>query len=310
MKKLFLLLTALLLSLAPVTEAYGQSADSKYEEGVAQYNKGNTQAAIKLFKESMILNKSAANKKRCNAMIAKCNKSGKKAKSDDPKPAKAELLLDRNHLSFNGRSSDADVISITATNGWNFRYVDSEDARWCILEKSQDGRTLKVKAEPSHLTVPREAKIMITDAVTPSYCKELFVKQGSGKEPYLTALPTELDRIANEGEEEVIKITCVSDTLYSDGKNWRLGDYPSWVRMLPDKPKVTGIKSAFASKNDKNARIPVEANELSLKIEPNTSTDERLGEVVIQSQNSEMRIKLKQKAQKAPKAPKQKKTKK
>ena len=120
MKKLFLLLTALLLSLAPVTEAYGQSADSKYEEGVAQYNKGNTQAAIKLFKESMILNKSAANKKRCNAMIAKCNKSGKKAKSDDPKPAKAELLLDRNHLSFNGRSSDADVISITATNGWNW----------------------------------------------------------------------------------------------------------------------------------------------------------------------------------------------
>lgn len=306
MKKLLMLLTALLISLAPVTEACAQNADSKYEEGVAQYNKGNMQAAIKLFKESMILNKSAANKKRCNAMIAKCNRTGKKTKSEEPKTAKAELLLDRNHLSFNGRSSDADVISITATNGWSFRYVDQEDARWCILDKSQDGRTLKVKAEPSHLTVPREAKIIISDAVTPSFCKELYVKQGSGKDPYLTAIPAELDRIANDGEEEIIKITCVSDTLYSDGKNWRLKDYPSWVKMLPDKPKVTGIKSAFASKNDKNARIPVEANELSMKIDPNTSTDERLGEIVIQSQNSEMRIKLTQRAQKAPK---QKKTK-
>lgn len=306
MKKLLMLLTALLISLAPVTEVYAQNADSKYEEGVAQYNKGNMQAAIKLFKESMILNKSAANKKRCNAMIAKCNRSGKKAKGENPKPAKAELLLDRNHLSFNGKSADADAISITATNGWKFRYVDQEDARWCILEQSQDGKTLKVKAEPSHLTIPRKATIIISDAVTPSFCRELFVTQSSGKDSYLTAIPLELDKIVVDGDEEVIKVTCVSDTLYSDGKNWRLKDYPSWVTMLPDKPKVTGIKSAFASKKDKDARLPVEANELSVKFDANPTTDERLGEIVLQSQNTELRIKLKQKPQKAPK---QKKTK-
>lgn len=294
MKKLLMLLTALLMSLAPVTEVYAQNADSKYEEGVAQYKKGNTQAAIRLFNESMILNKSAANKKRCNAMIAKCRKPLKTAKKVDA--PRVELKLNREMLEFEGKTTGANVITVTASGEWNATLDDEKDASWCILEPTEDGKSLIVKTEPSHLTIPREAIIRIADVETE---KTVKVRQGGGKQPLLYADPEEVDRIDQDGDEILVKMDCVSDTVYSDGKKWRVKSSPDWVFFMPDKQKAqTGLSKIFKNKKDKNKREPLEANEISVKIAPNKSKGERTGYIIVESQSTEVHIKLKQKAKK------------
>lgn len=312
MKKLLLLLTALFLSFAPASEVYAQNADRKYEEGMAQYKKRNWEVAKKLFKESMILDKSAANTNRCNKMIKRINaiiagpRPGPKPPKPDLKPeSKAELSINRNQLSFSGRASEVYRIKVTSSNGWSFRYDNQEDEQWCLLHMSEDGKELTVRADPSNLTISRHAKIMICDLATPSVYKELYVTQSSGKVPSLIANPANVNRIDYDGSEELITVTCVSDTVYSDGKNWILKDYPSWVTILNDKPvrqnwveKASNAISSVVKKNVIIPRTPIEANELSVKFLPNTIREVRTGYIVLQSQNVEMRIELQQKASK------------
>lgn len=297
MKKLLMMITAMLLCLAPATEVYAQSADSKYEEGMAQYRKGNMQAAIKLFNESKILNSGAANTKRCNAMIAKCRKpKGGKKKAE---VQRVELSLNTNHLEFEGKTTGANVIMVTSNDGWTASLEDEKDAMWCILEPTEDMKSLIVKTEPSHLTVPRQAKIKIVDIEDEKSVKEVTVRQGGGKSPLLYADPEEVDKIDADGDEILVKMDCVSDTLYSDGKKWRVKSSPDWVVFMPDKQKeATGLKKVFKSKKDKDKREPLGADELSVRVAPNKAKGERTGYVIVESQSTEVHIKLKQKGSK------------
>lgn len=297
MKKLLLIITALLMSLAPVTDVYAQSGDSKYAEGMTQYKKGNMQTAIRLFNESKILDPSAANKKRCNTMIARCRKPKTSKKKQEA--ARVELSLNRNHLEFEGKTTGANVITVTSEDGWTAALEDEKDATWCILEPTEDMKSLIVKTEPSHLTVPREAKIKITDAEDDKVEKTVTVRQGGGKSPLLYAEPEEVDKIDADGEEMVVKMDCVSDTLYSDGKKWRVKSSPDWVVFMPDKQKeATGLRKVFKSKKDKDKREPLEPNELSVRVAPNKAKGERTGYIVVESQSTEVHIKLKQKGSK------------
>ncbi len=293
MKKLLIFLTMLLMSLTPATEAFAQNANDKYTEGMTYYNEGNMQAAIKAFKASMILDKSSANKKRCNAMIRRCSPSKKKKAKVVEKTV--ELSLNRNTLEFDGKSPGANVITVTSDNDWKAVLENKKDASWCILEQSEDKKNLVVRTEPSHLTVARKAVIKIKDAKDSNLTKSVTVHQSSGKAPLIYVDPEEVDRINKEGDEVLIKIDCVTDTVYSDGKKWRLKSSPDWVSFPPDKQKeLKGIKKIIASKKDKSKREPLEANELSVEIAPNNSKDERTGYIVLECQDVEIHVKLKQ----------------
>lgn len=295
MKRLLMFFAALLLALANATEINAQSGDAKYEAGVAQYKKGNMQAAIKLFSESKILDKSAANKKRCNAMIARCKKPRRQERKESVTPV-AELSLNRNYLDFDGKQPGANVVMVEATNDWTAVLEDEKDADWCILEKSEDRRSLVVRTNPSLLTVPREAVVKIADEDNEQLTKSVTIRQGSGKTPLLVADPEEIDRIDVDGDEVLVKIDCVSDTLYSDGKKWMVKNLPDWVSLLPDKQKEqTGLGKIFKSKKNRDKREPLGENELSLKIAPNKTKDERTGYIVVESQRVEVHVKLKQK---------------
>ena len=296
MKVLLRLMLVIVMALAPATVVNAQSASAKYDEGMALYNKGKKAKAIKAFQASMVLDKSAENKARCNAMIQKCKARPRPSRDDYPKPKPvSNLSLGSERLEFDGKKVEADVVSVYGTSNWKATVEDSKDAAWCLLEPETDMKGLKVKTEMSPITVSRTATIVITDENEGGISKKVTVVQSAGRIPRIYVDPTEFLRIDKKGDEKVFVVDCVSDTLYSDGKNWRVKSCSEWVTILPDKQKAAGGLLGKLGKKDKDKREPLEKNELCIKVEPNTSGRERAGGVTLVSQNQEFQIKLKQK---------------
>lgn len=277
------LLLAVMLCVTPAANTYAQSAAAKYDQGVALYSKGNYQGAIKLFNEAMILNKSAANKQKCQAMIDKC----KKAMKPKPKPSKPvandKLTLEHRQIYFDGHSAGAKLVGVTPIGGWKASLEHEANASWCRLEIKDGGKHLEVKTVPSTLTISRTATINVVSEKSSRDVKTLKVTQGRGRGVKLSASRQELTKINRKGEERVVTVNCQSDTLLSDGRNWYVAKAPAWVAILNTKKK------------NKKERVGIEKNELSLQFEPNSTKEERTGYVVIRSQEAELHIKLVQK---------------
>ena len=282
-----ILLLTLMLCLTPAANTFAQSAASKYDEGVAQYNKGNYQGAIKLFNESMILNKSAANKKKCQAMIAKCNKASKAKKSEaqvKSKPVVSDkVTLERDAIYFDGHAAGAEVIGVKAAGGWNAELEHEADGSWCSIEPKDDGNFLIVKTTASNLTVYRTASIKVISDKNSREVKNLLVTQGPARNATLSVSKEEIKNINRAGDEQVISINCQSDTLLADGRNWFITKAPSWVKFLSTK------------KLGRKERTGITMNELSMQFEANPTKEERIGYIVVRSQDAERHIKLIQK---------------
>ena len=113
MKVLLRLMLVIVMALAPATVVNAQSASAKYDEGMALYNKGKKAKAIKAFQASMVLDKSAENKARCNAMIQKCKARPRPSRDDYPKPKPvSNLSLGSERLEFDGKKVEADVVFV------------------------------------------------------------------------------------------------------------------------------------------------------------------------------------------------------
>lgn len=279
-----LLLTVALL-LTPAVNLYAQSAASKYDEGVTLFNKGNYQGAIKLFNEAMILNKSAANKKKCQAMIDKCKKAAKAKKSEaqPKKPVVSDKVeLERESLYVNGFTASAEVISVTAPGGWKAEVEHDIDKSWLSLEVKDDGRFLIVKTTPSGLTITRTGTILVVSEKNSREVKRLQVTQGKGKNASISVSKEEIKGIRAKGDEFVVTVNCQSDSLLVDGRNWYITKAPAWVKLL-------------GTKKEKKTRVNVAKNELSMEIAPNPTREERSGYVALRSQDAECIIKLIQK---------------
>ena len=259
--------------------SYAQSASESYNKGVALMNKGDYQGAIASFKASMAINKSAANVKKCNAQITKCNRLAKKKRTSSEEetkkvtPAK-QLTLTAYSLTFDS-GEDTKIVGIETmpeSSDW-MANVASEHESWCKLTKSMDGKNLLVTCMATSSTLNRQTGItVIYDQVT------RFIKLVQrGKKPHIDATKADVKINKRRGGTQKVGISCNSDTLYSDNKNWELTKYPEWCEVT-----VTS------------------GNEISIKADPMTKTDPdfksgRTGYVRIESQNEEFIIRVDQK---------------
>ena len=268
-----------LLCFTPVA-SYAQSASESYNKGVALMNKGDYQGAIASFKASMAINKSAANVKKCNTQIAKCNRLAKKKRNsssdDDSKkvtPSK-QLTLSTYSVTFDS-GEDTKLVGIETmpeSSDWTAN-VASEHESWCKLSKTMDGKNLQVTCLATSSTLNRQTGItVIYDQVT------RFIKlTQKGNKPHIDVTKADVKINKRKGGTQKIGISCNSDTLYSDNKNWELTKSPDWCEVTASS-----------------------GNEITIKAEPIAKTDPefksgRTGYIRIQSQNEEYIIRVEQK---------------
>ena len=258
--------------------SYAQSASGSYNKGVALMNKGDYQGAIASFKASMAINKSTANVKKGNAQIAKCNRLAKKKKNDDEpkKPAQPskQLTLTAYSLTFDA-GEDTKIIGIETipeSSDW-IANVASEHESWCKLSKSMDGKNLLVTCMATSSTLNRQTGITVLyDQVT------RFIKlTQKGNKPHLDATKADVKINKRRGGTQKVGISCNSDTLYSDNKNWELTKTPEWCEVTVSSGNEITIKAEPLAKND-----------------PEFKTG-RTGYIRIESQNEEFIIRVDQK---------------
>jgi len=260
------------------TSSFAQSANESYNKGVALMNKGDYQGAIASFKASMAINKSAANVKKCKAQITKCNRLAKSKKGGDNGSQKASssksLTLSTYNLMFDA-GSDTKIVgveTIPESSDWTAN-VASEHESWCKLTKSMDGKDLQVTCLATSSTLSRITGITVIYDQTTRFIK-LTQK---GIKPKIDVTKPDVRINKKKGGTQKVGISCNSDTLYADNKNWDLVKYPDWCEVT-----VTS------------------GNELSIKADPLAKTDPdfktgRNGYIVIRSQNEEYIIRVEQK---------------
>ena len=267
-----------LLCFAPIA-SYAQSASESYNKGVALMNKGDYQEAIASFKASMAINKSAANVKKCKAQIAKCNRLSKKKKSggDGDKKETApqkQLTLSAYTLAFDAgeETKYVGIETMPESSDW-MANVASEHESWCKLGKSMDGKNLQVTCLASNSTLSRQTGItVIYDQVT------RFIKlTQKGKKPHIDATKADVKINKRKGGTQKVGISCNSDTLYADNKNWELTKTPDWCEVTATSGNEITIKADALTKNDPEFKSG------------------RTGYIRIESQNEEFIIRVDQK---------------
>ena len=259
--------------------SFAQSASESYNKGIALMNKGDYQGAIASFKASMAINKSAANVKKCNAQINKCNRLAKRKKNtgdeDNKKPTPSkQLTLSAYSLSFDAgeETKIVGIETIPETSDW-MANVASEHESWCRLGKSMDGKNLQVTCLASNSTLSRQTGItVIYDQVT------RFIKlTQKGRRPHLEATKSDVKINKRKGGTQKVGISCNSDTLYSDNKNWELTKFPEWCEVTVSSGNEITIKAGPMAKNDPDFKSG------------------RMGYIRIQSQNEEYILRVEQK---------------
>ena len=267
-----------LLCFAPIV-SYAQSASESYNKGIALMNKGDYQEAIASFKASMAINKSAANVKKCKAQIAKCNRLAKKKKNGDDDDSKTstpskQLTLSTYNLAFEvGEDTKlVGVETLPESSDW-MANVASEHESWCKLGKSMDGKNLQVTCLANSSTLSRQTGItVIYDQVT------RFIKlTQKGIKPHIDATKADVKINKRKGGTQKVGISCNSDTLYSDNKNWELTKFPDWCDVTVTSGNEITIKAEALGKNDPDFKSG------------------RTGYIRIESQNEEFIIRVEQK---------------
>ena len=278
MKTILKILTVIFLITLTTTHTYAQSASEAYNKGVALMNKGDYQGAIASFKASMAINKSAANVKKCNTQITKCNRLAKKKTTTTEMPKKAPqktLKVGTHQIVFEANSEVTKVISIETqpeSNDW-IANVASEHESWCKLAKSMDGKLLQVRCLPSNSTLSRFTGItVIYDQET-----QFIQLVQKGKTPQLKALINNIKLNKRKGGSKQVPISCNSDTLYSDHKNWQLFKHPDWCEIYITSGNELTIKADKLTKEDPDFKAG------------------RFGDIILRSQNQECIIHVEQK---------------
>ena len=275
MKRLIKLLTVIIImTIAIPATAFAQSASESYSNGVALMKKGEYKKAIASFQASMAINKSEANRKKCNQQIAKCQRALKYAASTEPAPMvnESQLSLSKHRIPFPWNPMEdlsVNVVTEPLSNDWMAAVEGNAD--WIELSKSMDGKALIVKCKPTDSTVKRQAKV----AVTYGGKKENIDVVQYGKEVNFSADPLELS-FKLKGGKQLVNIQCNSDTAYEDGKNWRIKQTPEWLKAEVTKTTLV----IEASKLEKNS--------------PEYKTG-RMGQIIIVSQDKECVLKVEQK---------------
>lgn len=270
------LLLGTVLCMAPTIGSYGQSAATKYDEGMALYQNGRYSEAIKRFNEAKILNRSAANNSKCQTMISKCN-NALRSKNKKTTKLPEQLTVDFSDMRFEGTMADARIITITTTTPWTATLEPKEAASWCKIERRDSKDFLFVNVNPSNKTTSRRATIKVVSTSDKNVGATVNVLQTKGIPVSMTVSENKLDKLKGKGDRRQISVICNSDTIYGDGRNWMVEDKPDWVTIM-NESDVLGTNN----------------NSLQMLFEANPIREVRTGFIVLRSQNATLEIALRQ----------------
>ena len=244
--------------------SFAQSASASYNKGLSLMNSGDYQGAIASFKASMAINKSADNVKKCKAQIAKCNRLAKRKSGDSSdsgpvqKQGSKQLNITTTYMVFDAETEATKKVGVSTlpeSSDWTAN-VASESEAWCKLSKSMDGKELEVTCQPSASTIKRQTGITV---IYGDATKFITLVQ-NGRKPVLEATPNKVRMKVSKDDEEKIAISCNSDTLYSDNKNWELVEYPDWCTVEVTSGNELTVKTKKVEKSDpvfKNGRFGI-----------------------------------------------------
>lgn len=255
---------------------FAQSASESYNKGVALMNKGEYTEAIACFKASMAINKSAANLKKCRTQINKCQRLQKRGGvSSKPVVEVVKTLnVDKILMTFPCDREQTIATAVETTPGnadWTANFAT--EVNWCRLSKSIDGSTLQVTCSPSNSTILRKAKVNI---IYEDLTRSIDVVQ-QGKEVFLDTNAKFVEFSKKKGGSKKFSVTCESDTLYADKKNWVIEESPKWCNIQVED----------------NYLITITVDKLTKK-DPEFITG-RTGDIVLRSQNKKCTIRVDQK---------------
>ncbi len=272
----YILIFIVMMAFVPET-MMAQSASESYNNGLALMKSKDYNGAIASFKASMAINKSAANVKKCKAQISKCQKLLKgnvnKATSTPVESMPSRSLKVISAILPIPANPTADIMTsietIPESSDWTAEMEGS--CPWIELIKSMDGKSLILKCKPTDKTVTRDAEINVKYE---DLTRKIRVRQ-QGKDVLLTA--SELfNKFKKKGGQQLIGITCNSDTTYSNNTNWMIEKAPDWC-------------------NAENTSTDLVLKVAPLEKESPFYKTGRTGDVVIRSQDKELIIRVDQK---------------
>lgn len=326
MNKIIKLLLLLVLSMSAFT-LHAQDANKVYSEGIDLLSKAkvaktkaardsNCDEAIKKFKAAAIINTNL--KKKCNTQIAAATKLRKSPYIGGPGPTppptpKHKLVVSKDEIKKNHLAGKTDTVSVeSSSDDWK-AFVDKENEEWCIVEKSQDGKSFTVKCTPNTDMDKRTVTLYVTSG---SLRKEIKVEQaGMPVELFVTLADSKVRKIGKKltgavGIESVVEKTtqvemkkngssvglsvfCNSKRKYSTNENynWYVMSKPDWCSLIMD-TKTNDKNREDEFKNNQNVQVR-DFKLVVQKIE-NKNSDEykmgRKGELVLRSQDTLLHI--------------------
>lgn len=275
MKTILKILTVILLMTLTTAHTYAQSASESYDNGLALMKKQDYAGAIASFKASMAINKSAANVKKCNAQISKCQKLMKNSKNKTqaaPVVPEKKMDLSTSVLSVPASPASDYAVQVTASpdnNDWTA--IAEGGVKWIELSKSMDGKTLRLKVSPSEKTLVRHASVAVSYG---NIIKKVRITQ-AGQDVELVP-NTLFTKFKKKGGQMLININCNSDTIYANNYNWIIDKAPEWCN-------AEGTSTSLVLNI-----TPLE------KSDPYYKTG-RTGDIVLRSQDKECIIRIDQK---------------
>ena len=122
------------------------------------------------------------------------------------------LTVGAKSLSFPAKGTE-DSIVVESNAKWDVSSVPS----WCKVEKKDDG--IHIVVSPNERVLERTDNIVIR---TPNKDVTIRIYQSAGDE-HLTLSQNNLV-VAGEGDVRTLKV-------YTDAKNWFVGDFPTWMNV-------------------------------------------------------------------------------
>lgn len=275
-----------------------KAANTLYNKGIAAQKVMTIESqeeAIEYFEKAKKAYDSKANKAKCDAAIGK----SKKIIDEDLDPD--TLALDNEGFHFKESSAPGYVNVLTNREDWNVKLKTTEGgAEFAIAQKTDDGKQIKISCLDNKTYQDRVAVFEVTAG---KLTKEIKVEQ-AGLHVNFAVQETSIDCKKKGGNVTVFVGSDCKET-YSDnnGLKWHVISKPDWVEVSSStKPKASfkeNLKNIFKGPDEPlvaNGEISI-AKIMFLAIDKNAEEygTGRLGEIILESGNRQITIKLHQK---------------
>lgn len=296
-KRILLILTLFIL---PISMYAQKAANNLYNKGIAAQKIMTIESqeeAIDFFTKAKKAYDSKANKAKCDAAIAKSEENKKNLVPD-------VLAIDTESLNFMDVSAPGYINVNTNREDWSVKLKSTEGGSdFAVAKKTEDGRQIKITCLDNKTYQNRTAIFEVTAG---KLTKEIVVEQKGLHVNF--AVQTGMTSIECKKKGGSVSVIVGSDSKETYGENnslnWHVISKPDWADVSGSLKKAKEnlwdrIDRIFKGTDESLVANGVisEANIMILRIDKNSDeyATGRIGEVILESGNKQITIKLLQK---------------